>query len=124
MLLSVKIMYIKAGKKTKEWNKARAVLKKEYMEMGIMSCELRFDLQNSVTGCTGGMFLGFAHRYKRNDPRCEHTFEKTILACTYCHQIIEYHKELSEKCFNQLRGESVGRNGCQNLLIDMRSKEE
>ncbi len=50
-------MIIKSGKKTKEWNKARAVLKKEYFEMGIVYCELGFDRGRLVNGCTGGMVL-------------------------------------------------------------------
>lgn len=95
---------IKKGKKTREWECARAVLKKEYFERGIVMCELGFDRERGANGCTGGMFLGFAHRYKRTDKRCEHTFEKTILACNYCHQKIEYNRELSERCFNELRG--------------------
>jgi len=111
-------MIIKSGKKTKEWNKARAVLKKEYFEMGIVYCELGFNRGRLVNGCTGGMFLGFAHRYKRNDPKCEHTFEKTILACTNCHNRIEHDKNLSERCFNYLRGQNGEKQGCQKLLVD------
>lgn len=90
-------MLRKIGKKSKEWMEAREKLKQEYLEKGITSCELQ------LTGCWHDNALGFAHRYKRNDPRCEHTFEGTILACNPCHSQIEYDKYLSEKMFNKLR---------------------
>ena len=114
---------IKKGKKTREWERARADLKKVYFEKGITYCELRFGVPGGAGDCTGGMFLGFAHRYKRNDPRCEHTFEKTILACTNCHHKIEYNRELSERCFEYLRGTDGKKEGCQFLLIDRVCKE-
>ena len=116
-------MYIKKGKKTKAWDSARADLKKVYFNRGITSCELRF-VGNGVVGCSGGMFLGCAHRYKRRDPKCEHTFEQTILCCTNCHQVIEYNRELSERCFEYLRGQDGVKQGCQNLLVDMECKRE
>lgn len=88
---------LKAGRKTKEWIKARKKLKEIYEEKGITSCELRFG------GCWRTNALSFAHRYKRGDARCEHTFEGTILACVPCHQKIEYDSKLSEEMFNKLR---------------------
>lgn len=90
-------MSIKIGRKTKEWIKASDELEEEYLLKGITSCELRFE------GCWGTQALHFAHRYKRNDPRCEHTFEGTILACNPCHQKIEYDRDLTEKMFTKLR---------------------
>lgn len=84
-------------KKTREWERERAKLKIEYEEKGIISCEIR------LSGCMVNNFLSFAHRYKRNDPRCEHTFEGTLLACQNCHNLIEYNRELSERYFNLLR---------------------
>ncbi|MCG3176873.1 MAG: hypothetical protein MOGMAGMI_01837 [Candidatus Omnitrophica bacterium] len=86
-----------AGKKTKEWDKARKVLKVQYLQKGITTCELMFD------GCWGNNALSFAHRYKRNDPRCEHSFNGTILACIPCHDKIEHDKALTEKMFGILR---------------------
>lgn len=83
--------------KQQEWNNARRVLKKEYEKRGIMTCELRF------SGCYYNNFLSFAHRYKRNDPRCEHTFNGTILACIPCHEKIEYDRGLTEEMFTKLR---------------------
>jgi len=83
--------------RTQEWNKARAKLKKEYEEKGITQCELRFN------GCWMDNTLSFAHRYKRNDPRCEHTFNGTLLVCIPCHNVIEYNRELTEEVFERLR---------------------
>lgn len=88
---------MKIGKKTKQWNYARAKLKKEYESKEITTCELRFN------GCVFNNFLSFAHRYKRNDPRCIHDFNGTILACIPCHDRIEYNRELTEKVFKKLR---------------------
>ncbi len=81
------------GKKTKEWNKARALLKIEYEDRGIVYCEM----------CGTGSFLSFAHRYKRNDPRCEHTFKGTLLLCIPCHEQIEYDSIKTEELFAKLR---------------------
>lgn len=88
---------MKQGRKTREWSEARRKLKEEYEEKGIISCELRLRL------CTFNNFLSFAHRYKRDDARCTHTYEGTVLACQNCHAMIEYDKELTERMFNRLR---------------------
>lgn len=79
------------------WNRERVKLKKIYLEKDITSCELRFPY------CSGSESLSFAHRYKRNDPRCEHTFEGTLLACISCHNQIEYDRDLTEEMFTKLR---------------------
>lgn len=92
----------KIGKKGREWIKARKKLKKEYLGRGITSCEMM------LLGCMETFGLSFAHRFKRNDPRCEHTFEKTCLACASCHNKTEYNRKLNEKVFNRLRGETGG----------------
>lgn len=83
--------------KQNEWRKARKKLKIIYEKKQITICELRFN------GCWGNNALSFAHRYKRSDPRCEHTFEGTILACIPCHGKIEYDRDLTEKMFKKLR---------------------
>lgn len=88
---------MQGGKKTNQWNKDRAKLKVEYEYKGITTCELRFE------GCWFNNALSFAHRYKRNDPRCDNTFEGTILACIPCHDIIEYDRKLTEQVFTRLR---------------------
>jgi hypothetical protein len=87
----------KIGKKVKAWIAAADKLEEIYLEKGITSCELKFD------GCWGDNALHFAHRYKRRDPRCKHTFKSTILACNPCHMKIEYDKQLTEEVFKLLR---------------------
>ena len=88
---------IKKGKKTLRWETARARLKNVYAYAEITSCELR------LNGCLVNNYLSFAHRYKRNDPRCEHTFQGTLLVCQNCHQKIEYDRKLTEEVFKKLR---------------------
>lgn len=88
---------VKLGRKTREWIKASDELEEIYLEKGIVYCELKLE------GCWGMTALHFAHRYKRNDPRCEHTFKGTLLACNPCHDKIEYDRELTEKMFKKLR---------------------
>ena len=88
---------MQAGKKTSEWNRDRAKLKIEYEEKGIVTCEIR------LPGCWYNNALGFAHRYKRNDPRCENTYQQTLLGCNPCHDQIEYDRELTEEYFEKLR---------------------
>ena len=89
---------MKPGKKTKRWLADKEGLKLEYLEKGLVDCEMR------LPGCMSDFGLGFAHRHKRGDPRCEHTFKKTCLACAYCHEKTEYDRELNEEVFTRLRG--------------------
>ena len=83
--------------KVAEWDRERKKLKIIYEEKEITVCEARYE------GCSYNNFLSFAHRYKRNDPRCTHTFKGTLLLCISCHGKIEYDRELTEKLFNKLR---------------------
>ncbi len=83
--------------RVKEWDKARAKLKIIYENKGITTCEAR------LQGCWYDNALSFAHKYKRNDPRCAHTFEETLLLCIECHNKQEYNRELTEELFNKLR---------------------
>lgn len=76
-----------------QWAKNRAILKREYQERDITRCE----------NCGTDSFLSFAHKFKKNDPRCEDTFQGTLLLCVPCHQKIEYDKEETEKMFKRLR---------------------
>ena len=80
-LTSAKKKTIKPGKKTLAWNKTRAELKIEFEDMGITSCELQFP------ECTRDNFLGFAHTKKR---RYVTDLKRVVLACTNCHQTVEY----------------------------------
>ncbi len=97
----VQLLYAKTKRKrinkTEEWRKAREQLKVEYEEKGIVRCEV------GLVGCTKDNYLSFAHHYKRNDPRCEHTFKGTILACIPCHQRLEKDRELTDYYFTKLR---------------------
>lgn len=92
---------IKAGKKTKAWKKIIPKLKKEFEARGITLCELRFD------GCWINNALGFAHRHKRRwyntRPHLLGNFKQVILACSSCHQKIEYNSKLTKKVFVKLR---------------------
>lgn len=83
--------------KVEKWNKARLVLKRIYKNRGITSCEVMLE------GCWKTSALSFAHRYKRNDKRCSHTFEGTILSCVPCHQKLEVDRDLTDYYFNKLR---------------------
>ena len=83
--------------KVVEWNRERKKLKVIYEHKGIVICELRFP------GCWVDNALSFCHRYKRRDPRCEHTFSGTVLGCIPCHSILEYDRELTERIFKKLR---------------------
>lgn len=83
------------------WTKLRTKLKQVYEAKGITTCELHFP------GCTNNCFLGFAHKHKRiwykGNPEKLGAFEETVLACTNCHELMEYNRELTEKVFKLLR---------------------
>lgn len=92
---------LKPGKKTKAWQKAKRKLREEFRMNGITNCEAK------LPGCMGRWGLGFAHRYKRSDPRCTHEFKDVILACTSCHHRMDHclgGRELTKKVFAKLRG--------------------
>ncbi len=72
-----------SGKKTKEWEKTRAELKKKFIRWGVTTCELR------LKGCYIYTHLGFAHVDKRRKLG-EGEIESVILACNPCHDLIEY----------------------------------
>lgn len=70
---------MKRGKKSREWDKVRARVKKEFFEAGRTFCEL----------CGSTFDLTFAHRLKRrfiNDPQ---ELATVALLCLTCHQQIE-----------------------------------
>lgn len=72
----------RAGRKTKEWDHIRAVLKKRFRAAGITTCEIR------EPGCFGDNGLGFLHYDKR---RFLTPAELWIVAlgCAHCHDIYE-----------------------------------
>ena len=88
------------GPKGQAWIDAKKKLQREFFDKGILTCELKFH------GCFKYTMLSFAHRYKRTDPRCEHTFNHVLLACVPCHQKIENDEELTRKLFLKLRGDA------------------
>ena len=71
------------GKKTLEWMRIRARLKKKFAEAGITSCELGYP------GCWRDEALGFAHGRKRRHLQGDEIETLTILSCTPCHDVIE-----------------------------------
>lgn len=95
---------MKAGKQTLLNRLALRRLKEIYSCTTISSCEIRME------GCRN-FILGFAHRHKRiwyrSHPKLLATFNQTVLACTHCHNIIEYDRELSDEIFMRLRGEEL-----------------
>lgn len=73
----------RAGRKTKEWDRIRAVLKKRFKAAGIMSCEV------GRPGCWRTESLGFAHMDKRRF-LTEAELWIAILACSpVCHDWLE-----------------------------------
>lgn len=75
------------GRKTIAWeDKARPELKKQFLEWGIVHCELRY------RGCRINDALGFAHAVKRSQhPEMYRTedLKRVCLACNHCHNILE-----------------------------------
>lgn len=93
------------GKIGKANQKANRLLKTLFLAKGITTCELRY------TGCTRDSFLGFAHRHKRIYYRNQldklSDYSQVILACTNCHNKIEYDEELTQIAFERLRGAEI-----------------
>lgn len=81
---------LRAGKKTREWNRERAKIKKVLLMAGIIYCELQFE------GCWRDNALGLAHPRKRRHLK-EGELSVAILACAPCHSVIERMPE-SEMC--------------------------
>jgi hypothetical protein len=71
------------GKKTAQWEKVRAELKKECLQAGVTWCELRID------GCQGTQFLSFAHSKKRRNITTDEGIREACLACQSCHSKVE-----------------------------------
>jgi hypothetical protein len=71
------------GKKTIGWTEKRNELKIEFAKKKITKCELK------LKGCWINNALGFAHTKKRRKLTIEELGE-VVLACTPCHDQIEY----------------------------------
>lgn len=80
--LQRKVALRRAGKKTHEWEQARAKLKVAFAAAEITRCEVQY------LHCSGAMFLGFAHTKKRRNIFGPELF-RCVLACTNCHQRAE-----------------------------------
>lgn len=83
--------------------KANRELKEKFGQTSIRSCEIRLDK------CMGTFGLSFAHRHKRiwyrSRPELLSDMNQVVLACAYCHGVIEKDAEMTEKVFTKLRGE-------------------
>ena len=92
---------MKQSKNSKASEILRKKLKQEYLDRGIIECEV------NLQGCYRNNFLSFAHKDKRikylKRPNDLWTFKETIIACIPCHQIIEYDRELTLSLFKKLR---------------------
>ena len=75
--------FIGKGKKTKDWDKERARLKKRFKEIEITTCEVRIS-----DNCTDDNFLGFAHPDKRRFLSKE-DLSVVVLSCNNCHSLLE-----------------------------------
>jgi len=73
------------GKKTKQWNSARAIIKRRFEAVGITTCELQGKLKHD---CGIDNYLGFAHDAKRRK-LSEAALYHVILICNFAHDIIE-----------------------------------
>lgn len=71
------------GKKTLEWMRVRARLKRKFAALGITACELGY------IGCWKDEALGFAHGRKRRHLQGNEIEDLVILACGPCHDRIE-----------------------------------
>jgi hypothetical protein len=81
---SAKAYRLKPGKRTKEWDRVRAKLKKEFAAKGITTCELKYE------GCKNDDWLSFAHGRKRRKLEGDELKTLTILACNPCHDRVEF----------------------------------
>ncbi len=73
---------LKAGKRTREWDRIRAKLKPRFEAAGITRCEFGYD------GCWRFNGLSFAHFDKRRFLSTQE-LEIAALACASCHPKLE-----------------------------------
>lgn len=77
---------LKRGKKTQQWDRVRASLKREFAEKGITYCEI----------CGKSDYLSFAHRLKRRYITDEDELRMVALLCMDspngkgCHTLLEH----------------------------------
>jgi len=90
-------------KRSKINRKANAELVKLYDEKNVKSCEVMEE------NCQGAWALSFHHRHKRvwyydKPDELLWSYNQTLLCCAYCHDCLEYSKDLHEYFFGRLRG--------------------
>jgi hypothetical protein len=73
---------LRAGKKTKEWQRVRERLKPRFEAVGIIRCEFRYQ------GCWHNNALSFAHMRKRRN-LAPNELKIVALACIPCHDKLE-----------------------------------
>ena len=84
--------FIAKGKKTRNWENARVVLKKMFEAWEITRCEIKLE------GCFNDDFLGFAHTERRNNLNQEdvRSPNKVVLACQSCHDKVDFRMDRKE----------------------------
>jgi hypothetical protein len=98
--------YIKAGRKTKDWNNAKRKLKIAFAEVGLTYCEVGLFLTSQyledpleidrVRSYRHQFALGFAHGKKRRWLGGDELLTFVALSCQDCHDYIEYRDDMSE----------------------------
>jgi len=86
------------------------ILKKEYEERCITSCEARI-----TPFCNNWFALSWHHRHKRRWYKIKDhsrepllaSFNHTILVCGPCHDYLEQHPDETRKYFEKLRGKEM-----------------
>jgi len=84
---------MKAGKKAKEWWRAKEKLIEIYEKKRITKCE----------NCGGKFALNFHHRPKRSSQKAVHDFEHTRLLCGKCHPFFENNDDKDKLLFSKPR---------------------
>lgn len=77
--------------KSKDWERARRILKQEFARAGIQRCEQ----------CGTDNFLSFAHSKKRRFIQSDEDLFDVALLCIPCHEKIEYRGH--EYMYNEVR---------------------
>lgn len=94
---------LSAGKRTREWERARAKLKIAFEAAGITSCEFRYN------GCWVTNGLSFAHVDKRRHLQPGELYA-VALACAVCHSVLE---SLPRKQMRQTIEKTITKRICQ-----------
>lgn len=77
----------RAGRRTRDWEKHRRALKREFDAAGNTTCEL------GLPGCMRDDGLGFAHALKRRHITNDADMRRVALLCNFCHSVIELQGE-------------------------------